>query len=210
MQQATPDQEEETNSDSACPDVRASPEKQTTEPQLSVELTEQPVTDNQCLVDTPTATDKDNKTAMTSSTSRLMERIKTSGDAKLLSLTPRLGVHHGDMVSLDDDEDAERASEAESGTNLLLQRLMKHIRVEKTPKAKDVEIRTVVKEGNEDSATLKTDVFVYSCDPVIDADSVSKLSKPGNCRLCMLNRDCLPCVVTIKKYYNSISFINPR
>lgn len=184
MQQATPNQEGENNSDSACPDVRASPEKQTTEPQPSVELTEQPKTDNQCLVDTPTTADKDNKT---SSTSRLMERIKTSGDAKLLSLTPRLGVHHGDMVSLDDDdEDAERASEAESGTTLLLQRLMKHIRVEKTPKAKDVEIRTVVKEGSEDTATLKTDVFVYSCDPVIDADSVSKLSKPGNCRFCLL------------------------
>ncbi len=36
-----------------------------------------------------------------------------------------------------------------------------------------------MKEGSEDSAQLKQDTFVYSCDPVFDADDAGKVAKPG-------------------------------
>ncbi len=96
----------------------------------------------QSSANTPTGAAKKDDKVTASSASRLVERIRTAGDSKLLSLTPRLGGGpHDDMVSLDDDDGAEKTVEADSGASLLLQRLMKHIHVQRAPKAKAVQIR---------------------------------------------------------------------
>ncbi len=86
--------------------------------QHSLEFTEQSTADTiHCTANTPISADKDDKVTLTA-TSRLVERIRTAGDSKLLSLTPRLGGPHEEMVSLDDDEGGEKTAEADTGTSL--------------------------------------------------------------------------------------------